>query len=170
MTARVAAAEAFSRGDFGEVESRIEEVAGQLASAHPRGAAELAEVWKLERTLGAGTARFESLNWTKPMLTMADQLTLVLVLELAFGVIFELPLVMAVLGMLGLVRSGFLFKYQRHAFVACLVLAAIITPTGDVVNLSMMAGPMLLCYELGVLFVWLIERRRKKEEVAIVPS
>jgi sec-independent protein translocase protein TatC len=86
------------------------------------------------------------------------------VLELAFGVIFELPLVMALLGLVGLVRSSFLFKYQRHAFVVCLIAAAIITPTGDAVNLALMAGPMLACYELGVVLVWIIEKRRPKPE------
>ncbi len=71
---------------------------------------------------------------------------------------------MALLGLVGVVRAGFLMKYQRHAFVVCLIAAAILTPTGDVVNLSLMAGPMLLCYELGVLAVWLIERKRAKQE------
>ena len=93
---------------------------------------------------------------------MSEQLTLVLVLELAFGVIFEMPLVMALLALVGLVKSSFLFKYQRHAFVVCLIVAAVITPTGDAVNLSLMAGPMLACYELGVLLVWILEKRRKK--------
>jgi len=63
--------------------------------------------------------------------------------------------------MVGLVKSSFLFKYQRHAFVVCLIAAAVITPTGDAVNLALMAGPMLACYEVGVLLVWLVERRRK---------
>ena len=101
----------------------------------------MAAVWELEKLLGVAQARTESLNWTRPMLSMEEQLTLVLVLELAFGVIFELPLVMAVLGLVGLVSSKFLFKYQRHAFVVCLIVAAIITPTGDAVNLALMAGP-----------------------------
>ena len=100
------------------------------------------------------------------MLSMSEQLTLVLVLELAFGLIFELPLVMAVLGLAGLVTSPFLFKYQRHAFVVCLIAAAVITPTGDAINLALMAGPMLLCYELGVLLVWLIEKRRRNQKEA----
>jgi sec-independent protein translocase protein TatC len=91
---------------------------------------------------------------------------LVLVLLLAFGLIFELPLVMALLSLVGLVKAKFLFKYQRHAFVICLIAAAIITPTGDAVNLSLMAGPMLACYELGVLLVWIIEKRRKPEPEA----
>jgi sec-independent protein translocase protein TatC len=105
------------------------------------------------------------------MLTMHEQLSLVLLLILAFGIIFELPLVMALLGVVGVVQSRWLFKYQRHAFVVCLIAAALITPTGDVVNLSLMAGPMLLCYELGVLLVWLVERRRAKNaaETGITP-
>ena len=77
------------------------------------------------------------------MLSMTEQLTLVLVLELAFGLIFELPLVMALLSLVGMVKASWLFKYQRHAFLVCVIAAAIITPTGDAVNLSLMAGPML---------------------------
>ena len=55
--------------------------------------------------------------------------------------------------------------------MVCLILAALITPTGDAVNLALMAGPMLLCYELGVLAVWLIEKRRARREAttAITP-
>ena len=98
------------------------------------------------------------------MLTMDEQLSLVLLLLLSFGIIFELPLVMALLGVVGIVKASFLIKYQRHAFVVCLILAAVLTPTGDVVNLSLMAGPMLLCYEMGVFAVWLIERRRARSE------
>jgi sec-independent protein translocase protein TatC len=98
------------------------------------------------------------------MLTMKEQLSLVLLLELALGIIFELPIVMALLAAVGIVRASFLMRYQRHAFVVCLIAAAIITPTGDAVNLALMAGPMVLCYELGVLAAWLIERRRKGAE------
>lgn len=130
----------------------------------------LTDVWTAERLLSQAQASYEAKNWTRPMLSMSEQLTLVLVLELAFGVIFELPLVMAVLGMVGLVKSSWLFKYQRHAFVVCLIAAALITPTGDAVNLALMAGPMLLCYELGVLLVWLVEKRRAKDAANTPPQ
>jgi sec-independent protein translocase protein TatC len=123
-------------------------------------------VWRLQKELAAGQARFETLNWTRPMLSMHEQLSLVLLLILAFGVIFELPIVMALLGVVGVINSRFLFKYQRHAFVVCLIAAAILTPTGDVVNLSLMGGPMILCYELGLVAVWLIERRRARRLAA----
>lgn len=160
---------AFSDREFTQATKLLDEAAVLLATAAGDKGTELTALWELERLLGTGQARSDSLNWTKPMLSMSEQLTLVLVLELAFGVIFELPLVMALLGLVGLVSSSFLFKYQRHAFVVCLIVAALITPTGDAVNLALMAGPMLLCYELGVVLVWLVEKRRAKNEQATPP-
>lgn len=163
MGKRLEAVAAFGLGEYDKAQSLADEAAAILAGVASARATDFAELWKLERTLSVGTATIESMNWTKPMLSMSEQLSLVLVLELAFGLIFELPLVMMVLGMVGLVSSAFLFKYQRHALVLCLVAAAILTPTGDAVNLALMAGPMLLCYELGVVLVWLVEKRRKKQ-------
>ena len=165
MDKRLAAAEAFGKGDLGRAEALADEAAATLSSLAPQ-TGELAELWKLERELGRGKARHQSLNWTRPMLSMTEQLTLILMLELALGVIFELPLVMALLGLVGLVKAKWLMKYQRHAFIVVLLLAAVITPTGDAVNLALMAGPMLLCYELGVLAVWVIEKRRSGREAA----
>ena len=164
---RTNAAKAWGAGDFSQVIAFTDEAARLCGQALAPRADEVNDAWRVERLIGVGQARTESINWTRPMLSMSEQLTLVLVLELAFGVIFELPLVMAVLGMVGLVSSKFLFKYQRHAFVVCLILAAVITPTGDAVNLALMAGPMILCYELGVLLVWMFERKRSAAETAI---
>ncbi len=161
---RVEAVEAYMREDYAAMAKAMDESASLMAGVAPTRAEELSGLWRLEKALALGKARHTALAWTRPMLTMHEQLSLVLVLLLSFGVIFELPLVMAVLGVVGIVRSSWLLKYQRHAFVVCLILAAVLTPTGDVVNLSLMAGPMLLCYELGVLAVWLIEKRRKKQE------
>ena len=158
-----------STRDFSAAIARLDEAAQLLMGVVPERSGEVAAVWELEKLLGVAQARTESLNWTKPMLSMEEQLTLVLVLELAFGVIFELPLVMAVLGLTGLVTSKFLFKYQRHAFIVCLIVAAVITPTGDAVNLALMAGPMLLCYELGVVLVWLVEKRRARSPEIVAP-
>lgn len=169
MSARVEAVRAWGQRDYDEVVRRCDEGAALLG--HATGEVdEVAAVWRLERLLAVAQARVDALNWTRPMLTMSEQLTLVLILELAFGVIFELPLVMMVLGMMGLVTSKFFFKYQRHAFVVNLIVAAVITPTGDAVNLALMAGPMMACYELGVLLVWLVERRRAKSETPDAPA
>ncbi|QRK13155.1 twin-arginine translocase subunit TatC [Archangium violaceum] len=161
---RAEAVEAYAKEDYGAAAKAMDEAASLLAGVAPTRAEEMAGLWRLEKELALGKARYVAHAWTKPMLTMNEQLSLVLLLILSFGVIFELPLVMAVLGLVGIVKAGWLMKYQRHAFVVCLILAAVLTPTGDVVNLSLMAGPMLLCYEMGVVAVWMIERRRAKQE------
>src|SRR5207248_396012 len=82
----------------------------------------------------------------KPMLMMDDQLGLVMTLILAFGIIFELPLVLTFLAMMGIVDHKFLNKYRRHAIVVNVIIAAFVTPTGDPFNLALMALPMMVCY------------------------
>ena len=161
---RVAALELGARRDYAGGSAALDEAAALLAGVAPTRAAELSALWKLEKSLAGTDASIAQAEWTKPMLTMREQLSLVLLLELALGIIFELPIVLALLAVVGLVSSKFLLKYQRHAFVVCLIAAAIITPTGDAVNLALMAGPMVLCYEIGVLAVWLIEKRKKRAE------
>ncbi|MBS2029890.1 MAG: twin-arginine translocase subunit TatC [Deltaproteobacteria bacterium] len=122
------------------------------------------ELWRLDRHLGMAVRREASIEWTRPMLTMSEQLSLVLLLEVAFGIIFELPLIMSLLAFLGLVNAKMLAKYQRHAILLCVVLAAVITPSGDAVNLALMAVPMIVCYELGVLGAWLVGRRKAQQQ------
>ena len=98
----------------------------------------------------------------RPMLMMDDQLGLVMMLLLAFGIIFELPLILTLLAMIGIVDHKFLNKYRRHAIVINVIIAAVVTPTGDPFNLALMALPMMACYELGVLGAWMFGKRGSK--------
>jgi sec-independent protein translocase protein TatC len=157
------AVELYGKGDFSGTSKSIEDAAILLGGVGGLSSAGVSDLWNLEKQLARAKALYEAKNWTRPMLTMREQLSLVLLLLLAFGIIFELPLVMAVLSMIGLVKARFLMKYQRHAFIVCLILAAIITPTGDAVNLALMTGPMVLCYELGVIAAWIIEKRKARQ-------
>ena len=63
------------------------------------------------------------------------------------------------LSKLGIVDWRFLRKYRRHAIVLNVIVAAVVTPTGDPFNLALMAVPMLLCYELGVLGAWIFRKK-----------
>jgi len=87
----------------------------------------------------------------KPVLMMDQQLGLVMMLMLSFGIVFELPMILTLLAMMGVVDYKFLGKYRRHAIIVNVILAAFLTPTGDPINLALMAVPMMVCYELGVL-------------------
>lgn len=93
----------------------------------------------------------------KAFLSMQEQLSLVLTMVLAFGIIFELPLILTLLAKMRVVSSKFLRKHRRWALVLNLILAALITPSGDAFNLMLMAGPMVICYELGILGARLVE-------------
>jgi sec-independent protein translocase protein TatC len=170
MRLRLEALDARERGDLVQASTLADQAIGVLAGVEGLGEG-LPALWTFERHLSLAKGQLLAKSWTRPLLTMNEQLTLVLTLELAMGVIFELPLVMALLASLGLVKASFLMKYQRHAFVVCLIIAAVVTPTGDAVNLSLMTGPLVLCYELGVLAAWLVEKRRAaRAPTAALPS
>lgn len=89
------------------------------------------------------------------MPSVSEYFSLALRLLLAFGVIFELPVFMVLLAKVGLVNSVFLHKHRKYAFLLAFVIAAILTPTPDVVNQLMMAVPLIVLYEIGIVAVWL---------------
>lgn len=76
-----------------------------------------------------------------------------MMLVLCMGLAFELPLVTWLLSLLGLVNKAFLRKYRRHAAVIIVIVAAIITPTGDPFTLSVVAIPLYLLYEMSILMI-----------------
>ena len=84
-----------------------------------------------------------------------------MMLNLCMGAAFELPLLAWLLSLLGLVNKAFLRKYRRHAAVVIVILAAVITPTGDPFTLSVVAIPLYLLYELSILMI----KDRKEESV-----
>jgi sec-independent protein translocase protein TatC len=99
-----------------------------------------------------------------PMLSISEQLGLVMAMLLGFGVVFEVPVIIAFLAMVGLVDAAFLAKYRRHAIVVNTFLAAVITPTGDPLNLALMAVPMCLFYEVGIILARLLGKKKAPPE------
>jgi sec-independent protein translocase protein TatC len=101
-----------------------------------------------------------------PMLSISEQLGLVMAMLLGFGVVFEVPVIIAFLSMIGLVSAEFLVKYRRHAIVVNTLLAAVITPTGDPFNLALMAIPMCLFYEVGIVLARILGKKKPAEAPA----
>lgn len=102
-----------------------------------------------------------------PMLTIDKYISFTLTFLLPFGVIFELPLVSFFLAKLGLINYRFLAKNRRYALLAIVVLAAVLTPTPDVITCLVVSGPMYLLYEVSIWIVRLVEKgvaRKKQEE------
>ena len=92
---------------------------------------------------------------------------------IGFGLVFQIPLIIFVLVMFGVVTPETLGRYRRHAFVAIIVIAAMITPTGDPINLMIMAVPMYILFEIGLWVSRIFLRKRtvpEQEQEQITPS
>ena len=87
------------------------------------------------------------------MLTLQSYIDTLIGMSLVMGVVFELPVVCGLLGRMGLINSHMMSDYRRHAIVAILIVAAIITPTTDVFTLFVVALPIYLLYELSIQIV-----------------
>jgi sec-independent protein translocase protein TatC len=94
-----------------------------------------------------------------PMLSMSATLGIVLAMLLGFGVVFEVPVIIAFLAMIGVVNAQQLAKYRRVAIIVNTIAAAIITPTGDPFNLALMAVPMILFYEIGIILARVLGKK-----------
>lgn len=87
------------------------------------------------------------------MLTLQSYIDTLIGMSFVMGVVFELPVVCAILGKFGLINGALMTRYRRHAIVAILVVSAIITPTTDVFTLFVVALPIWLLYEVSILIV-----------------
>ena len=97
---------------------------------------------------------------------VSDYLTLVTTLLLAFGLCFQLPVVLTLLGLAGIVNSAMLWKGWRYAVLGVVVVAAIVTPP-DPISQLLLAVPIIALYFVSVGCVKLIELRRKKDDEAV---
>ncbi len=96
----------------------------------------------------------------KAQLSVGYYVTFCVRLMIAFGLVFQLPMVVIFLTQLGLVSSRLLVRYFRHAVVLIFVVAAVLTPTTDPLSLLAMVLPMLLLYGLSILAAKGVERRQ----------
>ncbi|MBW2349819.1 MAG: twin-arginine translocase subunit TatC, partial [Deltaproteobacteria bacterium] len=92
--------------------------------------------------------------------------TLTIRLLLGFGLAFELPVFIVFLGLIGLLDAKTLRKNRKYAILIVFLAAAILTPTPDVLNQILMAGPLLVLYEFSILLVWLVGAKRKRPDKA----
>lgn len=96
---------------------------------------------------------------------ISEYLNLVTALLLAFGLCFQLPIVMTLLGLAGIISSKVMAEGRRYAIMAVVVLAAVVTPP-DPISQLMLAIPLVLLYEISIWCVRLIELRRRKADAA----
>ncbi len=87
------------------------------------------------------------------MISLQSYISTLLMMSLAMGIVFEIPILSWLFAKLGFISADFMRRYRRHAVVIILIVAAIITPTSDVFTLLLVSLPMWLLYEVSILIV-----------------
>lgn len=85
------------------------------------------------------------------MISIGSYVDFLLKFTLAFGAVFELPLIITILARMGVVNAKMLAKNRKYAILGAFIAAAILTPTPDMFNQALMAGPLIILYEVGIL-------------------
>jgi sec-independent protein translocase protein TatC len=100
----------------------------------------------------------------QPLITLDAYVSFLNALVIAFGLVFQLPLVIMLLSLLGIVTPEMLKKSRKYAIVGIFVFAAVITPTTDAVSMMLLAGPVMALYEIGVLISKAVWKKRAAGE------
>jgi sec-independent protein translocase protein TatC len=100
----------------------------------------------------------------RPALSVTEYFDLFVDVMLAVGMVFEIPVLLFLLTLVRIVQPRFLIKHSRYAILAIVVLAAVITPTGDVFNLTLFATPMIVLYFVGIFASYLLVLHRENEK------
>ena len=100
----------------------------------------------------------------RQMISASEYFGFLFSISLAFGAMFELPILILALTALGLVTPKFLTKYRRHAFVICLVVCEIITPGDLIISTLVLFVPVYGLYELSIIVSWFVHRARLRRQ------
>jgi sec-independent protein translocase protein TatC len=105
----------------------------------------------------------------QPMITITEYTSLFLSIILGMGLIFEMPILVFFLSLMGILSAGFMWKNFRYAILVIFIIAAIVTPTTDILNMCIFAAPMIALYAVSIGVAWLVhpkQRKARKEKQA----
>jgi sec-independent protein translocase protein TatC len=103
----------------------------------------------------------------QPMITIGEYTDLFLTIIIGMGVIFELPILVFFLSLMGIVSAGFMWRNFRYSILVIFIIAAIVTPTTDILNMCIFAAPMVALYGMSIGIAWLVhpkQRRARREK------
>ena len=102
----------------------------------------------------------------QPMITIGEYTDLFLTVIIGLGVVFELPILVFFLSLMGVVSAGWMWRNVRYSILVIFIIAAILTPTTDILNMCIFAAPMVALYVLSIGIAWLVhpKQRRARQE------
>jgi sec-independent protein translocase protein TatC len=101
----------------------------------------------------------------QPMITIGEYTDLFLTIIIGLGVVFEMPILVFFLSLMGIVTAGWMWRNLRYSILVIFIIAAILTPTTDIMNMCVFAAPMIGLYLLSIGVAWMVHpARRKKAE------
>ncbi|REJ76425.1 MAG: twin-arginine translocase subunit TatC [Acidobacteria bacterium] len=98
------------------------------------------------------------------LIRATDYFEFITLIMLAMGIVFQMPAVTYVLARIGIVSAGFLIRIWKIALVVMLIVAAFISPTGDIPNMMLFATPMMALYVVSILIAWIFGTKRETDE------
>jgi len=102
-----------------------------------------------------------------PMITIGEYTDLFLVIIIGMGIIFELPILVFFLSLMGIITAGWMWRNLRYSILVIFIIAAILTPTTDILNMCIFAAPMVGLYILSIGIAWMVhpaQRRARREK------
>ncbi len=102
----------------------------------------------------------------QPMITIGEYTDLFLTVILGLGLVFELPILVFFLSLMGIVTAGWMWRNIRYSILVIFIIAAILTPTTDILNMCIFAAPMVGLYLISIIIAWLVHPKRRRERAA----
>jgi sec-independent protein translocase protein TatC len=99
----------------------------------------------------------------QPMITIGEYTDLFLTIIIGMGVIFEMPILVFFLALMGIVNAGWMWRNLRYSILIIFIIAAILTPTTDILNMCIFAAPMVALYVLSIAIAWLVHPTQRKK-------
>jgi len=100
----------------------------------------------------------------KPMLSISRYIGFASVLIFSTGLMFQIPIVMLISSLVGALQRSLLVSQRRYAILVSFVVAAVITPSVDMMTQSMLAGTLIILFEMGLILMWFVERIKGKNK------
>ena len=105
----------------------------------------------------------------QPMITISEYIDLFLTIIVGLGIVFELPILVFFLALMGIVTAGWMWRNLRYSILVIFIIAAIVTPTTDILNMCIFAAPMVALYVLSIGIAYVVhpkQRRARRERKA----